>query len=88
MVSIGGFVMATMMIRNVPDDLKRELRRRAADRGVSMEQEARDALARGVAAPPGRRRPSIEALRKLGEKPKEPFDLKKASDEMWDEGLR
>jgi antitoxin FitA len=81
--------MATMMIRNVPEDLKRELRRRAADRGVSMEQEARDALARGVAAPPGRRRkPILEELRKLGAKPAEPFDLKKVSDEMWDEGLR
>jgi len=77
-----------MMIRNVPDELKRELRRRAADRGVSMEQEARDALARGVAAPAARRKPLIEALSKLGRKPKQPFDLKKVSDEMWDEGLR
>lgn len=81
--------MATLMIRNLPDDIKRELRRRAADRGVSMEQEARDALARGVAAPSGQRRKSIlEDLRKLGVKPSEPFDLKKVSDEMWDEGLR
>jgi plasmid stability protein len=80
--------MATMMIRNVPDELKRELRKRAADRGVSMEQEARDALARGVAVPTGRRKPSIEALSKFGRKPTQPFDLKKVSDEMWDEGLR
>lgn len=80
--------MATMMIRNVPEDLKRELRRRAADRGVSMEQEARDALARGVAAPVGRRKPILDELRKLGAKPAEPFDLKEISDEMWDEGLR
>jgi plasmid stability protein len=80
--------MATMMIRNVPDDLKRELRKRAADRGVSMEQEARDALARGVTASSTRRKPLIEALSKLGRKPKQPFDLKKVSDEMWDEGLR
>ncbi|MEW9836200.1 FitA-like ribbon-helix-helix domain-containing protein [Mesorhizobium marinum] len=81
--------MATMMIRNVPDDLKRELRRRAADRGVSMEQEARDALARGVATPVGRRRkPILDELRKLGAMPTEPFDLKQVSDEMWDEGLR
>ncbi len=80
--------MATMMIRNVPDELKRELRRRAADRGVSMEQEARDALARGVSAPSARRKPLVEAMSKLGRKPKEPFDLKKVSDAMWDEGLR
>jgi len=77
-----------MMIRNVPEDLKRELRRRAADRGVSMEQEARDALARGVAVSVGRHKPSIDALSKLGQKPKHPFDLKKVSDEMWEEGLR
>lgn len=80
--------MAILTIRNLDDDIKRELRRRAADRGVSMEQEARDALARGVAAPSGRRKPSIEAIRKLGKKPDRPFDLKKESDEMWDAGLR
>ena len=80
--------MATLMIRNLPDNIKRELRRRAADRGVSMEQEARDALARDVAAPAGRRKPSIEAMSKLGQKPEHPFDLKKVSDEMWEEGLR
>ncbi|MBX3583032.1 MAG: hypothetical protein KF810_14170 [Rhizobiaceae bacterium] len=80
--------MATMMIRNVPDELKRQLRKRAADRGVSMEQEARDALARGIAAPPARRKPSVEALGRLGRKPKQAFDLKQVSDEMWEEGLR
>lgn len=80
--------MATMMIRNLPEELKRELRRRAADRGVSMEQEARDALARGMAAPAGRRKPSMEALSRLGRKPDQPFDLKKVSDGMWEEGLR
>ena len=54
-----------------------------------MEQEARDALARDVAAPVGSRpKPILEELRKLGAKPAEPFDLKKVSDEMWDEGLR
>jgi antitoxin FitA len=81
--------MATLTIRNLPDDIKRELRKRAADRGVSMEQEARDALARDVAAQTGRRRkPILKELRKLGAKPAEPFDLKKVSDEMWDEGLQ
>lgn len=81
--------MATLMIRNLPDEIKHELRRRAADRGVSMEQEARDALARGVAAPTSRRRKAIlEDLRKLGANPSEPFDLKKVSDDMWDDGLR
>ena len=39
--------MATLTIRNVPDDVKRELRIAAAKRGVSMEQEARDRLSAG-----------------------------------------
>jgi plasmid stability protein len=80
--------VATLMIRNLPDDIKRELRKRAANRGVSTEQEARDTLARSVLAPAGRRKPSIEAMSKLGKKPERPFDLKKVSDEMWDAGLQ
>ena len=34
--------MATLTIRNLDENVKRELRKRAAERGVSMEQEARD----------------------------------------------
>jgi plasmid stability protein len=41
--------MGTLTIRNLDDAVKRELRKRAAERGVSMEQEARDTLARGIA---------------------------------------
>jgi plasmid stability protein len=79
--------MSTLTIRNVDDRIKSELRKRAAERGVSMEQEIRDVLTESIRAP--RRRASIlEDLRKLGVKPKIPFDLKKVSDEMWDEGLR
>lgn len=79
--------MSTLTIRNVDDGIKRELRKRAAERGVSMEQEIRDVLTESVKAP--RRRASIlEDLEKLGVKPKTPFDLKKVSDEMWEEGLR
>lgn len=37
--------MATLTIRNVPEDVKQALRIAAAKRGVSMEQEARDRLA-------------------------------------------
>ena len=52
-----------------------------------MEQEARDRLAESFNV--ARRKPSIlEDLRRLGAKPGEPLDLKKISDEMWEEGLR
>lgn len=47
--------MAALTIRNVDDALKTQLRIRAAQHGVSMEEEARrilrDALARAGAAP-------------------------------------
>lgn len=80
--------MATLTIRNVPDNVKLAIRKRAAERGVSMEQEAREALARGAATAPARPKPSIEAMTALGRRPEVPFDLKKLSDEMWEEGLR
>ncbi len=80
--------MGTLTIRNLDDSVKRELRKRAAARGVSMEQEARDALTRSVANDRDRRRkPIIEELAKLGVKPVSPFDLKAVSDEIWEEGL-
>ena len=36
--------MATLTIRNLDEEVKRALRRRAADHGVSMEQEVRTIL--------------------------------------------
>ncbi|WP_157019312.1 FitA-like ribbon-helix-helix domain-containing protein [Mesorhizobium xinjiangense] len=81
--------MGTLTIRNLDDDVKQALRERAAVRGVSMEEEARRTLASSItaeAAGEKRRRPRLEVLRELAVKPKEPFDLKKISDEMWDEG--
>ncbi|NGN44076.1 hypothetical protein G6N74_23700 [Mesorhizobium sp. CGMCC 1.15528] len=78
--------MSTITIRNLDDGVKQELRKRAAERGVSMEQEVRDALADRIAGP--RQRKSIlEDLRRLGANPDKPFDQKKISDEMWNEGL-
>lgn len=47
--------MASITIRNLEDDVKRRLRRRAAGHGNSMEEEARQILAEAVtreAAPP------------------------------------
>jgi len=46
--------MASITIRNLEDNLKRRLRVRAAERGHSMEEEARDILRQvvGDGAPP------------------------------------
>lgn len=92
--------MATLTIRNVDEDVKRELRKRAAERGVSMEQEARNALrlhvqnqARTGQTPQGgfnasgkpwRLKMTREQILALGRKPSEPFDLKQVSDELYD----
>ena len=47
--------MATLTIRNLPDDVHDALRRRAAEHQRSMEAEARVVLADAVAARPDRR---------------------------------
>ena len=72
----------------IDDDVKLALRKRAAEHGVSMEQEAREALRRDLGlAERKRRKPSIKELEAIGMTLAEPFDLKKVSDEMWEEGL-
>ena len=60
--------MGTLTIRNLDDNVKRELRKRAAERGVSMEQEARDVLAEGVKTR-ARKRPTLDDLMRLAVKP-------------------
>ncbi len=80
--------MGALTIRNIDDDVKRALRKRAAEHGVSMEQEARDALRRDLGlAQRKRRKPLLEELDAVGVTPTQPFDLKRVSDEMWEEGL-
>ena len=44
--------MASITIRNLDDAVKRRLRLRAAERGRSMEEEARDILRRAVGPSP------------------------------------
>jgi plasmid stability protein len=44
----GDRVMASITIRNLEDDIKQRLRVRAAERGRSMEEEARDILRRAI----------------------------------------
>ena len=55
--------MATLNIRNLPDEVHRRLRVRAAEHGRSMEAEARAILAAALTdeASPGRSRPSTAA---------------------------
>jgi len=43
--------MASITIRNISDDLKKRLRKQAAENGRSMEAEAREILARSTSAP-------------------------------------
>lgn len=81
--------MAALTIRNLDDEVKRALRKKAAEHGVSMERYAREVLQRDVEATPrpSSRKSILEDLRAIGIKQTEPFDLKKVSDEMWEEGL-
>jgi plasmid stability protein len=77
--------MGTVTVRKLDDAVIRDLRRSAAERGVSMEQEARDRLRRPLSqAAPKSHKPLLEELRKLAVTPTEPFDQKKVSDELWD----
>ena len=78
--------MATLTIRNLDEDVKRDIRRAAAERGVSMEQEARDRLVRSMVVPP-RKKATVDEILALGVKPDDEVDLKELTDQMWDEGL-
>lgn len=78
--------MSSLTIRNLDPEVKKQLRVHAAQHGVSMEQEARDRLAASFENAP-RKKPTVEEILALGRKPDKPFDLKKVSDKMWDEGL-
>ena len=57
--------MATLTIRNVPEEVKQALRIAAAKRGVSMEQEARDRLA-GTAQHRPANKATVEELLAFG----------------------
>jgi antitoxin FitA len=85
--------MSTLTIRNLDNDVKQRLRKCAAARGVSMEQGARQVLLATTSVRPRKQgewrlKASLEEILALGCKPERPFDLKAASDEMWDEGMR
>ena len=56
--------MATLTIRNLPDDVRDALRRQAAEHRRSMEAEAREVLQAGVAPKPTKQQ-KAEALARL-----------------------
>ena len=60
--------MATLNIRNLPDEVHRRLRIRAAEHGRSMEAEARAILGAATAQPPpGATETGLEKARRLQE---------------------
>lgn len=77
--------MATLTIRNVDDRVKHELRKRAAEHGVSMEQEVRRILTETIdGRDRSNRKPTVdELLAKYSRPPAEPFDQKAFTDELW-----
>ena len=84
--------MGTLTIRNLDDDTKRALRLRAAQKGVSMEQEVRTILREATSAGrpqktgKWRLKASREDILALGRKPDRLVHLKPLSDQLWDEG--
>jgi plasmid stability protein len=75
--------MSAVTIRNLDHSVKLELRKRAAARGVSMEQHLRDLIMESLARPSKRRLLSVEEILALGVKPERDFDQKKVSDELY-----
>jgi plasmid stability protein len=87
--------MGTVTVRKLDDWVIRDLRRSAAERGVSMEQEARDRLRRPLShtepkkpaagEPKWHLEASLEEILALGRKlPKVEFDQKEESDRLYD----
>jgi antitoxin FitA len=80
--------VGSLTIRKLDDDIKTKLRLSAATKGISMEEEARRRLKESLAAnEPTKPKPTAKSILEFGVKSGEPFDLKKFSDEMWDEVL-
>ena len=88
--------MATLTIRNLDEDVKREIRKAAAERGVSMEQEVRDRLTAAFGKVAEKRPPlrtTDDILRMVrglrDEKPLDPMykelSHKELTDALWDE---
>lgn len=79
--------MATLTIRDLDEEVKRKLRLRAAEHGVSVSEEVRNLLADAVGGKVGKRRLTAEEIASLARTPDIPFDQKQVADEMWDESF-
>jgi plasmid stability protein len=80
--------MGSLTIRNLDDDIKTKLRISAASKGISMEEEARQRLRSSLNQPATNRKSlTVDELMVFSVKPAVPFDLKKASDELSEEGF-
>lgn len=66
--------MQALHIRDVPDETVAALKRRAARRGHSMQQELRDALAKAAAEPVAEAPPRLLRLRTVATGRNAPFD--------------
>ncbi len=58
----GGFTLADIVLRNLDDDIKERLRRRAAENGRSMNAELRDIVSIALLQPGRRARDELKAL--------------------------
>ena len=87
--------MGAITVRKIDDDLIRDLRISAAERGVSMEQEARDRLRQRLPraaniqeddgdTPKWRLKATMDEILALGVKPDRPIDHKSESDALYD----
>jgi len=87
--------MGTVTVRKLDDWVIGDLRRSAAERGVSMEQEARDRLRRPLSRaepkkseagePQWHLKASLEEILALGRRlPKVEFDQKEETDRLYD----
>lgn len=88
--------MATITVRKLDEEVVRDLRRSAAERGVSMEQEARDRLKHPLplrkpekpedgGKPKWHLKASLEEILAIGRRlPHVEFDQKEESDRLYD----
>lgn len=67
--------MATLTIRNLPDEVRDRLRVRAAQNGRSMEAEARDTLVEAVQGGGRQRKRSVRERIAMAQKIFEPYRL-------------
>ena len=91
---IGRTAMGSLTVRKLDDEVIRDLRRSAAERGVSMEQEARDRLRRALPrgkSPGNPEEPewnlnaSLEEILAISRRlPRVEFDQKEESDRLYD----